>query len=115
MLNNGRITEQFIDLMWEFAHADIPQKVLDQAKMCIVDYVACAYAGSREGNISKRFAEIAQTGGGNVPVIGVGLKTSLQYAALINGINSHAAELDDGHRVAMMHPGSTIICASFPV
>lgn len=114
-MNNGSITGQFIDVMWEFAHANISRKILDQAKMCIVDYVACAYAGSFVGGTSKRLAEIAQTGGGNVPVIGAGFKASLQNAALINGIHSHIAELDDGHRVAMMHPGATIISTLFPV
>ena len=32
----------------------------------------------------------------------------LETAALINGLNSHVAEMDDGVRFGMIHPGAPL-------
>jgi 2-methylcitrate dehydratase PrpD len=46
-------------------------------------------------------------------VMAVGRVTSAWDAALANGTFAHALELDDDHRVAVLHPGAVVVPAAF--
>lgn len=50
----------------------------------------------------------------NISVIGMNMHADVLLAALMNGINAHELELDDGHRFGMIHPGATVISALLP-
>ena len=50
-------------------------------------------------------------GGGETTIIGHIHKATPAISALINGISSHAVELDDGQRFGNIHPGSPVISA----
>ena len=45
-------------------------------------------------------------------VMGVGRVTSAWDAALVNGAFAHALELDDDHRIAVLHPGAVVVPAA---
>lgn len=113
MTNN--ITKRFIDSMQEFSEKSVSQEVIMQAKLCLADYIACAYAGAASELSLQLSAKMMKIEAGSISVVGAKGKTSLQNAALLNGIHSHIMELDDGHRVAMMHPGATVISALLPI
>lgn len=110
------LTRAYIDRLWNMSVSDIPEHVIDEAKKCLLDYIACAYAGS------SRVYEKLLTGGdlilrnkGEVYPVGINKKLPLQSAAFINGLSSHLLELDDGHRIGIIHTGSAIISALLPV
>jgi 2-methylcitrate dehydratase PrpD len=112
-LSNTNITEQFTEGIYQLAQQPLSPEITSIAKACLVDYLAVTLAGSVMA--SKTRALLSNTKESVSPVIGWGEKTSLLNAALINGIHSHVAELDDGERSAMMHPGTPVLSALLSV
>lgn len=87
--------------------AEIPKDILQDISYRIVDWLGCAVLGKDypQTNIAKQL--IKEYGGApEVLILGSGQKASLLDAAFINGIMGHVVELDDGHRLAIGHPGS---------
>lgn len=56
---------------------------------------------------------LAAAGKPEATVFGVGKVTSAWDAALANGAFAHALELDDDHRIAVLHPGAVVVPAAF--
>ena len=104
-------SQKFIQFLIQLHH-DLPFETLrGAAKDCIIDYLGCAYAGSRMMK-DKLNPFIAMEGSvGTIPLIGMNQRTSPSAAALINAMNCHATELDDGHRFAMLHIEAPVISA----
>lgn len=86
-----------------------------QAKRCLLDYLGATYAGARmlHTQAANLLANDADMEGG-VLAIGFDRKASLQTATFVNGLTSHVAEMDDGVRHGMIHPGSPILSALLP-
>lgn len=57
----------------------------------------------------------AAAGKPQATLFGVGRVTSAWDAALGNGAMAHALELDDDHRIAVLHPGAVVVPAAFAV
>jgi 2-methylcitrate dehydratase PrpD len=55
---------------------------------------------------------LAAAGKPEATVMAVGKATSAWDAALANGAYAHALELDDDHRVAVLHPGAVVVPAA---
>lgn len=86
------------------------------ARRCLLDYLGTVLGGARlfsekESNFVQSFG----TSNDGCTLFGNVQKISAQDAALLNGISAHALELDDGHRVGMLHLGAPIISASIAV
>ena len=110
------ISDIFIDNLYKITQNGISYDVRKQACMCLLDYFACAIGGSKmmKAENEKFFNKIVSQGG-NVSVIGFDRKTTLHNAAFIQAMNVHSTELDDGHRIGMIHLGASIISALLPV
>lgn len=110
------ITDSFIDHLYAMANEAMPERVKEHASLCAMDYVGCAAAGSKmmaERNV--QFLNMVKKQGGESSVIGTAFKSSLHNAAFLNAMNAHATELDDGHRLGMIHLGASIFSALLPV
>ena len=114
--NDINITDRLIDDLYDMSQSDFSDPVLQEAKNCLLDYLGVTFAGA---NIlaakSVILLDMIDTSHTGVTVIGLNRKASPQNAALINGIHAHVAELDDGERFGMFHPGAPIISALLPV
>ena len=110
------ITNSFVDHLFEMSQRVLPKRIVEQAMLCVMDYVGCATAGARMMEKQNRqfLADVARQGG-NSTVIGHETKTTLHNAAFLNAMNAHATELDDGHRLGMIHLGASIFSALLPV
>lgn len=86
-----------------------------QAKRCLLDYLGATFAGTAilHDQAIKLLATDAVIEGG-VSAVGFNSRTCLQTATFVNGLASHVAEMDDGVRHGMIHPGSPIISALLP-
>jgi len=78
-----------------------------------LDTLAVTLAGS----ISPSSAPVQRTvlaaaGKPEATVMAAGRATSAWDAALINGAFAHALELDDDHRIAVLHPGAVVVPAA---
>lgn len=94
----------------------MPAAVVAKAKACVLDWLGCALAGG-DVAAARTVAElaVAQGGAAEATVAGYPAKVPALWAAFANGAISHAAEMDDGHKWSIMHPGVTTIPAALAV
>jgi 2-methylcitrate dehydratase PrpD len=109
MKNN--LTDRFIDELYELSKADFSITDIQQAKNCLLDYLGATFAGTQL--IKEKGDKLLELldGDGKYHVIGFKKKASIQTAVFINGLSSHAAELDDGVISGSVHPGSPLFSA----
>ena len=94
----------------------LPADVGDEAKYRVLDWLGSAMAGVRE-NPSRVITDLVKKAGGapQSTVVRGGVKVPVAQAALANGTIGHAAEFDDGHTLAMTHPGAVAVPACLAV
>jgi 2-methylcitrate dehydratase PrpD len=109
------LTTALVERMIQIRSAGLPPEAEHQAKRCLLDYLGAAFAGARMLD-TKAGALLAldETASGTATAIGFPRKASLLTASFVNGLSSHVAEMDDGVRFGMIHPGSPIISALLP-
>jgi len=110
------ISDSLICHLYEMASTELPKRVVEQARLCAMDYLGCAVAGSKMmAEYNEVFLKAVSKQGGQSCVIGTYWKTTLHNAAFLNAMNAHATELDDGHRLGMIHLGGSIFSALLAV
>ncbi len=109
-------TGELVSFVRRLDPAGLSERVLHQASRCVLDIAGVAIAGTRAPmtQISARFA-CEQFGAGKATVIGSRRPLSVTGAAWINGNAASALDLDDGHRLAMGHPGAVVIPAALAI
>jgi len=96
--------------------SDFPDDVKEHAKLCIIDWLGAAIAGSLEPAAKIATSLIKEIEGKKEStIIGTRIKTSCMNAALVNGISGHAVELDDIHENSIIHPAAPVIPAALAV
>jgi 2-methylcitrate dehydratase PrpD len=83
----------------EKSYTDFPGKAIENAKLAILDTLGVAFAGSQH-KAGRIMADYARVNGapGPATIVGYGLQTTAEVAALVNGIMAHALDYDDhGH------------------
>lgn len=106
-MNETRKLAQFVV---DTGYDDLPERVREQAKACVLDYLGSAlYCATAES--TRIVADFVKDAGckAESTVIANSWKTSPQYAALVNGTMGHGFELDDFHGKSFLHPGAVVI------
>lgn len=106
------ISERLSEFIFKTKYEDIPQEIIQLAKMCFLDWLGCTI-GASDSDTAHIFLAVARELGGHpdATIIPYGDKTSVLNAALVNAALSHFLELDDIHKKAMYHPGVPVIPA----
>ncbi len=113
---NEVMTDQFINDIITMQKEAVPESVYSHARLCLLDYIACAVAGAKlYADKELAYLQSAASDVGVCSVLGHHIKTTMQTASMINGISAHVIELDDGHRIGMIHLGAPIISALLAV
>jgi aconitate decarboxylase len=91
----------------------LPQEVISHVKLCIIDSLGCALFGSTLpwGKIITSFTKEMGKGKGAL-IWGDGTEVPSTNAPLANGTFIHSFEMDDLHRVGVIHPGAETIPAA---
>ncbi|MEM1509993.1 MAG: MmgE/PrpD family protein [Sulfolobales archaeon] len=112
----ANLVEWLARFIYEVKYEDLPSEVVEKAKTCFLDYVGVALAGSQT-EFGKTITKLVKRLGGvsESTIIGDGSAVPSVNAAYVNGALAHIHELDDGHRVAMGHPGAPVISAALAV
>ena len=106
------LTERFAELATAVPDATATQAATRMA-LYVLDTLAVSLGGSRADSSQPVTRTIlAAAGKAESTVLGVGRATSAWDAALANGAYAHALELDDDHRVAVLHPGAVVVPAA---
>jgi aconitate decarboxylase len=95
------------------SYNDIPDEVIAHIKFCLIDSLGCALFGSTLpwGKIMRSFAKELGKGKGAI-IWGDGAEVPSTSAPLANGTLIHSFEMDDLHRVGVIHPGAEAIPAA---
>jgi 2-methylcitrate dehydratase PrpD len=97
------ITTELWERFGRLDATDLPGPVATVARQCILDWFACAIAGSTEPLAGILRDELV-TADGPASVIGTNRRTGVLPAALVNGAAGHALDFDDTHIVMGGHP-----------
>ncbi len=91
----------------------LPESVIEKTRLCILDYVANIYGSLQLDAVQKTADYIKSLGaGGPATALGLGFKTDIHHAALVNGTLAEAIEAQDGVRFGGNHPGVAVIPAA---
>ena len=113
-MNN--LTDKFIDFICAFRYEDLSVNALHQFRVCLIDTIGVTIAGASElFEKNKLLLLLLNNDSSVINPIGISQKTSLANAILINGINAHFLELDDGIRFGVIHPSAPLFSALIPV
>ena len=89
----------------------MPGAVLDEARLALLDTLACLYAGGDQPQTRRTLAAMRAAGadGAVRTIAGDGLSASA--AALVNGVAAHALDYDDYEVPGSTHPSAPILGA----
>jgi len=106
-------TQTLAEYVSGLSYKKIPQEVISHAKLCIIDAFGCALFGSTLpwGKIITSFTKEMGKGKGAL-IWGDGSEVPSTNAPLANGTLIHSFEMDDLHRIGVIHPGSEAIPAA---
>jgi 2-methylcitrate dehydratase PrpD len=86
---------------------DLPKDVVERIKLSALDSIGCCLFGATLP-WTRKVVELADAEGAKpaASFMGMGKKSSVSLAALVNGTSGHAFELDDIHKESIVHAGS---------
>lgn len=96
-------------------YSSLPSRVVDFTKLCVLDYLGSAIAGSNKEPIHMIESYVSEMGGEEQATLVTGGKTSVTQAALVNGAASHIVELDDIHKGSIIHAATVVIPAAIAI
>ncbi len=94
----------------------LPETGRQLIKNAFLDTVAVTLLGSRQ-TAPRLLAELELSSGasGHASICGMGCKTDLRAAALLNGTSAHADLFDDNNAPMIAHPSSPLVSALLPL
>lgn len=107
-------TDSFITNIRKIEQARTLSQYNEQVRTCLLDYIGVTISGKNIYSVKEQQFE-ENFSGGECHVVGSDNKVPVTIAALLNGISAHAIELDDGHRIGMLHLGAPIVSAMIAV
>lgn len=105
-------TDQLVDLLYSTSLLPLSEQQQHTCRLRLLDYMGVTYAGAKllEKELAAKYQFSGVNHGGSA-IVGTPWHTTPETAALLNGMSAHAAELDDGERYGMVHPGAPVISA----
>lgn len=109
-------TGEIIAFMQDIHYGMLSRDVIWQARRCVLDLLGAAIAGSQTSmaQIGTQFAP-SQFGPGKATLIGSSRQLCEVGATWVNSLCASALDMDDGHRLAMGHPGAAVIPTALAV
>jgi 2-methylcitrate dehydratase PrpD len=105
-MTSRSVTERLAAHARALTFEDLPDRVVLVAKTCLLDWLGCALAGSREPLTDILAAEVDADG--PATLIGRDRGASPHWAALVNGAAGHALDYDDTHLHMSGHPTAPV-------
>src|SRR4051812_27091890 len=105
-------TRKIANFVSQFRYEQIPEDVRERVKLLILDSLGCGIYGAKLHwcrTIQDTFGSLDATR--TASVWGTGQKLSSPNAALVNGTQVQGFELDDVHRVGVLHCGAVTLPA----
>jgi 2-methylcitrate dehydratase PrpD len=113
--SDSSIAESLARFVKEYNFKDLPDDIVSQARLSILDLIGVTIRGSlQESTQIARDLVLACGSGLQSTLLGTGQKVSALDAAFVNGISAHSLELDDhiSHARSLGHPGVVSVPAA---
>jgi 2-methylcitrate dehydratase PrpD len=105
-------TRALIESVRSLRYDDLPEEAREVARHCVLDFIGCALAGSREPLVSILVKEVARPErSSEARLVGLETTASRTTAALVNGAAGHALDFDDTHLMMNGHPSVPVLPA----
>jgi 2-methylcitrate dehydratase PrpD len=104
------LTDRVLHFILDTDLADVPTRVIHQAKRCLLDALGAMLAGS-DTPVARLTASFAgrHFRGDEATILVSGQRASAVGAALANGFAANALDMDDGYRMVKGHPGACVL------
>jgi 2-methylcitrate dehydratase PrpD len=103
---------QLSEYIADAVNRPIPEEVAERAKLHLIDTFSAMISGSRLEPGLKAIEYVRSQGGTEqAGIVGTNFVTTVQNAALANGMLGHADETDDTHPPSSTHPGTAVVPA----
>ena len=109
------IAELFIAGIVQSKYEKIPEYINIITKECLLDYFGVAFSGATLMKEKEYQVINSLKSNEGCHVVGYSMCVPPTIAAMLNGVSSHVIELDDGHRIGMLHLGAPVISALLAV
>lgn len=104
------LRKQLSEFICDTSFEDLSGEVVHRTKLCLLDLIGVGIAGSQRKVATIARSLIPAMGKGEeVTLWGYPGKVPLLTAVLMNAVQGHAIDMDDGHRLANGHPGVVTI------
>ncbi len=91
---------------------DVPEEAREVGRHCLLDFLGCAIAGSREPLVEILVNAVARgEGSSEAALVARSERASRLTAALVNGAAGHALDFDDTHMAMNGHPSVPVLPA----
>ena len=108
-----RHSERLVEFAIALSAANVPNRILKQARACLGDSIACGLFGARQPWGEMMAANtLAESAEGACTLLGQAKTLHPAPAALVNGTAIHGFELDDLIVGAVVHPGAVVVPAA---
>lgn len=92
------------------AFEDLPGRAVDAARLCILDTIGSALAGSGSGVARRVLDYVVEDGGpGPAAIWGADRTARPDLAALVNGAAAHALDFDETNPTSIGHPSAVLV------
>jgi len=94
----------------------LPEKVVHEGQRCVLHWIGCSIAGSREPSVTAALAAVDELSGPRLAtVLGRAERLDIAHAAFINGVSADVLSFSDTHPATLIHPGGVIGSAALAV
>lgn len=109
------LTNKFISELYYLGNRRLTKQEITSFQLFLIDYLGVTLAGSVM--LREKTKQILNSNPdiGVSTAIGLDKNVSIEKAILLNGLNSHVAELDDGIIESSVHPGAPLLSVLLPV
>ncbi|NLB10489.1 MAG: MmgE/PrpD family protein [Clostridiaceae bacterium] len=110
------LTDGFLKEIENLFSNEIPAHVFRRAKIALLDYMAVTVAGaaSHADKLEAYLREVNPEAG-EIAAIGMKSKFTMKESVFLNGLNSHALDMDDGVNQGIIHLGAPIFSVLLPL
>lgn len=99
------VTREVVQYALGSRWADLPPVVQHEARRLFLNWVGCAIGGSSHPAVAAAHAALGEIAGPpQATVLGLGTRTDIAHAALLNGLSASAHAFDDTHLPTVAHP-----------
>ena len=103
-MKNTTLTDTFIKNLRNYTNNHLDETGFAHIQNCFLDYLGCAVIGAKLlESKSEKLLNSPLCTSGNSSIFGKGKHYGVNIASLVNGMYSHALEMDDGQRVGTLH------------